>query len=318
MSSGARRCRPELRHGRRPPGLRSLVDLLPSPSSLRSSAAGGSTRPPPGPPTVPPRSASDPPPAREKLCSPRLHVQGAPPRLHRRRSRRRGPLPSASVVAGERVRRRFVAPERDRRPSEGREAPPNGREQGKGSRRHRELHLREEGEGADRSCSAHVGLLTAVASRRRRMSAGREVGAPEPQPPPWSAESMAPSRRRCRGRRCLEAAEPSRALELKAAHDSAPRSTCGASLRVGASSREGRSQGHRRAPPWEGVARFAHGSLSSRVGTSSRARVREEGLRRPCSSTTVAGGRHRRAEEPCGQPLRPDLAGGGAPRRAGG
>jgi hypothetical protein len=271
---------------------------------------------------VPPRSASDPPPAREKLCSPRLHAQGAPPRLHRRGSRRRGPLPSASVVAGERVRRRFVAPERDRRPSEGREAPPNGREQGKGSRRRRELC--PPGAPPPRGGRSGGPLLLCprrTPHRRRlapekdeRREGGRGAGA--------TASSV---ERRIDGATPTEMSRPPLPRGCRAEPSAGaqgctrlrPEIHAGASLRVGASSREGRSRGRQRAPPWEGVARFAHGSLSSRVGTSSCARVREEGPRRPCSSTTAAGGRHHRAEEPCGQPLRPGL-GGGVPRRAGG
>jgi hypothetical protein len=272
---------------------------------------------------VPPRSASDPPPAREKLCSPRLHAQGAPPRLHRRGSRRRGPLPSASVVAGERVRRRFVAPERDRRPSEGREAPPNGREQGKGSRRRRELC--PPGAPPPRGGRSGGPLLLCprrTPHRRRlapekdeRREGGRGAGA--------TASSV---ERRIDGATPTEMSRPPLPRGCRAEPSAGaqgctrlrPEIHVRRELEGGGKQSRGPQSGTPASSAMGGSSSFRAWISELRVGTSSRARVREEGPRRPCSSTTAAGGRHRHAEEPCGQPLRPDLAGGGAPRRAGG
>jgi hypothetical protein len=79
-----------------------------------------------------------------------------------------------------------VAPERDRRLSEGREAPLNGREQGKGSRRRRELcpsgapPPRGGRRGRPLLLCLHAGLLTAAAKRGTRLRTEEKQAREEP------------------------------------------------------------------------------------------------------------------------------------------
>jgi hypothetical protein len=79
-----------------------------------------------------------------------------------------------------------VAPERDRRLSEGREAPLNGREQGKGSRRRRELcpsgapPPRGGRRGGPLLLCLHAGLLTAAAKRGARLPTEEKQAREEP------------------------------------------------------------------------------------------------------------------------------------------